>query len=754
MNVSKKLTASVIISVMSAVILILFLFSCGETGQSIDNTGGAGVSTSNENTQGEQTVLNDRTTFVLKSKDTELGINVRDNQLYVISLKTESGKERVNVPIAYSLPSSYELTGISNDFKWNYTGYNVYDNGEGGVGYIFIFADQTLKFSCHLYVLARPGMTGTFECFAFFNNVDKRALIYSPGDFFKVGIEGDSVPTAWTFNKESGIAEGWTIYSGQRFEGSGIYQTKLDSGVSASAYARVDQNWNDSGAIPMMYIDYGDSGIYYALEWTNGKLTANGLKNGAVSLSVCLAESDFKTQIPGGESFYMPSIYLGVYDGDVDIGSNIFKHWFFEYKAPDNLKEDENEPLTQQDMQLGYDVAKYGIQQIKWDYGWWSDEVVTGQWRTNEGLLEVRNSAYLNVLKGADCTTLQRFSGKARRAGVKMTLYILLKDTQLDKPGVPTSVGKYGHPEWFSDVCITGVANSADLGNEECVEFYKEYLFAFLNKNKITTWRSDFEPICRSSDKKNRHFANGNDVQYWCTVGFGDLVDYLTENLDDFRYESCSSGGSMKDFFTLSKASVIQCEDASEFMSAHMTFYDSSYCIHPAQLQLPVNALTFTPGSEYYAGIGDYLYGFRCTLTGGVMLSSWAGPSSEDISYWPYYIKELYNNVMKPLIRYGDLYHILPRPDGVHWDGLEYIDVDSENEIKGLVMLWKPTDTEGPEKTIYLRGLYENTLYDLRFEDRPEQNCKKTGAELMKDGLSVRIESVSGSEMIWISEAK
>ena len=31
-------------------------------------------------------------------------------------------------------------------------------------------------------------------------------------------------------------------------------------------------------------------------------------------------------------------------------------------------------------MQLGYDVAKYGIQQIKWDYGWWSDEIVTGQW--------------------------------------------------------------------------------------------------------------------------------------------------------------------------------------------------------------------------------------------------------------------------------------------------------------------------------------------------------------------------------------
>lgn len=143
------------------------------------------------------------------------------------------------------------------------------------------------------------------------------------------------------------------------------------------------------------------------------------------------------------------------------------------YKAPSNLLEEKDEPLTQEDMQLGYDVAKYGIQQIKWDYGWWSDEIVTGQWRTNEGLLEVRNSAYLGVLKSAGCTTLKRFVSKANKAGVKLTLYILLKDTQLDQPGLPTSVGRNGHPEWFSNICITGVGNSADL-DDRC---FKRYTF-------------------------------------------------------------------------------------------------------------------------------------------------------------------------------------------------------------------------------------------------------------------------------------
>lgn len=98
--------------------------------------------------------------------------------------------------------------------------------------------------------------------------------------------------------------------------------------------------------------------------------------------------------------------------------------------------------------------------------------------------------------------------------------------------------------------------------------------------------------------------------------------------------------------------------------------------------------------------------------------------------------------------------HILPRPDGVNWDGIEYVDADTEREIKGVVMLWKPTNTEGETKTIKLRGLISEVSYQLTFEDRPEQNKVMTGAELMEKGLSVTIQGDMGSEMVWITVAK
>ncbi len=700
--------------------------------------------------------------FTLSSLTASMEVTIENHTPSIVSLVTESGTEKITSPTPFALPShycTYDDEGNRNDavdFAWQYTGHTTYSDGDGGSGYGFCFKDETVDATYRLYMISRAEMAGPFEIFGYLDNNTAGTLYCTPEDYFTVAVDGDSAPTTWSFDKESGGAEGYEIWNGAYTQGPGIYQRELTEGEYESIYSVTLHHWNLSGFIPMMYLDYGTDGVYYAQEWSNGTLTATGLADGGASLAVCVGDDGFDTNLPPGETLYLPSVYLGVYDGDVDIGSNEFKHWFLQYKAPDNILENEDEPRTQKEMAVadnaGENVTQYGFQQIKWDHGWWSEEGF-GTFKA-EGSTEVKSSQHLSGIASAGCSTLEEYVEKAHNAGVGITMYFLLKDTKLDQAGVPTSVGENGHPEWFSHTVVRGGA-SADLGNEECVEFYKEYLYDFFTKTGVDTWRSDFEPICYESDKENRHEAWGNDTQYWCTVGFADVVDHLLENIDGFRYESCSSGGSMKDFFTATKATVINCDDSGGYQSLHASFYDSSYCIHPAQLQLPVRPTSWDSTSEYYTGgSDDYLYGLRTMLTGALHIAVWYEPTDEDKSYWPYYINEVYNTLLKPLIRYGDLYHILPRPDGVHWDGLQYIDADSENVIKGVVMLWKPTNEEGETKTIFLRGLEEDTVYRLTFEDRAEQNCQVLGSVLMKDGLTVTIEGESGSEMIWISEAE
>ena len=43
-----------------------------------------------------------------------------------------------------------------------------------------------------------------------------------------------------------------------------------------------------------------------------------------------------------------------------------------------------------------------------------------------------------------------------------------------------------------------------------------------------------------------------------------------------------------------------------------------------------------------------------------------------------------YKTKLRPLIRQADLYHIFPRPDGKHWDGVEYYDPEAK---RGAVYL-------------------------------------------------------------------
>ena len=93
----------------------------------------------------------------------------------------------------------------------------------------------------------------------------------------------------------------------------------------------------------------------------------------------------------------LPPVYIGVYEGDVEVGSNLFKHWFLRYKAPECMTENQNEPLTQYDYCLETDIenaVKYcGFESLKLDYGWWAggrpaEVMATPGFWMREGLLK------------------------------------------------------------------------------------------------------------------------------------------------------------------------------------------------------------------------------------------------------------------------------------------------------------------------------------------------------------------------------
>ena len=713
-------------------------------------------------------VLIDGVAAAILSGDSRIGLDVSGNQLFVTQLcSPETGKNRLSENSPFALPTLASVKGAFFRVSWRFESLGKYEeteNGASAVGAVYSFKSACGRFALRVTCLARPELAGPFEFRTELQNLgDKTARIY-PGSFASFVFAPDGGELV-SIKKESGMSEGYTHYDGMRFEGSGIYREPLENGKKYTTWVNTHQSFNNSGYLPMVYLDGGDRGCYAALEWSSGELCTKCGRNGtAVSVDLdCVTDSKkvFSTRVGAGETFRFPSVYLGAYDGSLDEGSNTFKQWFFACKAPATLRENANEPLTQMDFQSGLET--YGIEAVKWDYGWWSADTL-GNWRTLEGSWQLRNPDYIGAIGEYGCDTIADFGALAKSQGKSLTAYVLLHDTR-DADGEPTDAyGEFNsksHPDWFSDRYIDlGMGNTADLGNEECVAYLKTAMADFFNNNNVTTWRSDFEPICYSSDKENRHDASGTDVQYWCTVGFGELVDSLHENVPGFRYESCSSGGSMKDLFTATKAVVINCDDAANYAGMRATFYDSTYVIHPAQLQMPCNSDFANPGKDLFhpkAEQGDMTdeafadamidMGFRTQCLGAPMFSSWTGTLLTD--YYAEYA-EMFKTKLRPLVRAGELYHILPRPDGVHWDGVQYADADAEGKLKGAAILFKPSSEAGETVHITLRGLDPAAEYTLVFEDRPAQNFTASGASLMTDGLAVTIPDPVGSEIVWV----
>ena len=700
--------------------------------------------------------------ITLFSGESSIALRADENMLRIASMKTPSGSEIVS-DSEYVLPAGASINGELITFTWRYDGSQSTANTAE-----YRFTDDTYAVSVTVRCTAYTETEAPFVFDAVFENNSGSTVFFTPADFASVTTTAAEDAELWSFDKESGYALG---VLGQ--EGTGLQITPLTPLKRVTTWTGVYQNANAGGYIPSVYLNRADTeGLLVALEWTSGKINTAQRDNGQTAFSISMdcnysgGYAEFSTRLDAEESFVFPSVYFMAYDGDVDDGSNLLKSWFYEERVIPEISDNPAEPLTQMDMQRGLEADLLNVDAIKWDYGWWSEGGFDGKGQPFEGSWELRNEGYRSVLSAYGVSTLAEFGALAKSRGVSWTVYLLLHDT-LDLDFNPTNAyGEFNsvdHPEWFSNQSVTQwMGACADLGNEACVAYLQDALTSFFSDNNITTWRSDFQPIPAYSNKVNRHAANGTDVVYWCTVGFTELLDHLYANLDGFRYECCSSGGSLKDLYTARRSAVFQIHDDSHYLSARTVFYDTSYVLPAAQLQFALNADYSNTNVDTFMDVkvidpeeGFDLHGtmmdmgYRTMMLGVPMFSSWTG-TIEDAYYVEY--GAMYHDIMRDLVKNGSLYHILPRPDGTNWDGVMYADPDTEREIKGAVFLFKPSDTVSETYHVVMRGLDDGTTYTLTFEDRPAQNTTASGAALMTEGIEVEIKDV-GSEIIWIREA-
>ncbi len=110
----------------------------------------------------------------------------------------------------------------------------------------------------------------------------------------------------------------------------------------------------------------------------------------------------------------------------------------------------------------------------------------------------------------------------------------------------------------------------------------------------------------------------------------------------------------------------------------------------------------------------------------------------------------VYKSRLRTLIRDASLYHVSASPDGVHWDGMEYID---RTRRHGVLYAFRGSVADEADHTFNLAGLEPTGLYQLHFQDGSSTDRTLTGAQLMSTGLSVHLTEPYSSEIVFIDSA-
>jgi alpha-galactosidase len=107
----------------------------------------------------------------------------------------------------------------------------------------------------------------------------------------------------------------------------------------------------------------------------------------------------------------------------------------------------------------------------------------------------------------------------------------------------------------------------------------------------------------------------------------------------------------------------------------------------------------------------------------------------------------VYKEQLRPLIREARLYHVSARPDGMHWDGMEYLDSARQ---KGVLYVFRGTTSDEAEHVFRLQGIRPNSDYRLHFQDGSNPDRTVRGQELLDSGLTMRLNAPNSSELVFL----
>jgi hypothetical protein len=507
------------------------------------------------------------------------------------------------------------------------------------------------------------------------------------------------------------------------------------------------------------------SGWYVGLEFSGRtRLTLERdptALRGAVGLNP--VPGRFRSRLTSHQTFDTPTVFVGAFRGGFDAMGNVLRPWVRRVLTNPRAWQNPNYPLLVNNswgsgMHVDETLAQHmivasaelGLEMFHIDAGWFRG---VGDWYPDptkfpHGLAPIADNAHRHGLKFGIWVDWTQ-AGLSTEPGALNVRDPKVHDWTL------SDLPPDWKPEAFKGETIDiGVPAAHAYAQREVNRIVNEYRLDMLEHDGYLVAqgcvREDHPhaPPDRAlmSVVKDQGFnlvesSNSTDVSYHAVRAYYDIYAKLRREHPGLLLEICNDGGRMVDFGSAAHGDYFSITDTYDPLSNRRAFYDASHLLPAAMLESYVEKWP-TPRIE----------NFRYMLRSGMMgwltimldMNAWTEQQQEAAKQEI----QLYKQELRPLIRDADIYHIGPRPDGIHWDGTELFDPRRD---KGVVYAFHGSTKTEKEHIFKLHGLVAGKEYRLRFHDHSAPDRTVSGRELLDLGLAVNLSVPNSSELILIN---
>jgi len=539
-------------------------------------------------------------------------------------------------------------------------------------------------------------------------------------------------------------ASGW----GQEF-------TPREHAVTGPFTVETRSGRSSEGAHPWLGLKHADGSVVcLSVAWSGNHITrVEGSERDGWTVSAGLNDWEFSTTLKPGGKLRAPSVFVATtQDGDWDAAARAFHAWHRRYGAPKTpltmqLPVEWNHWWPYEDRRLDEATfraniaaaAAMSMEAVLLDAGWFGPPEDTAWWdrRGDWGLVNTKRFP----------SGIRALSDEAHRRGLKFGLWC-----EIEAVGAKSDLHRE-HPDYIAR------RDGKDLGtvcfgNSEARRWAVATLDRLVRAYGVDWVKVDFNVNPGAGCDVETHGHGKGDGLFRHIEGLYSVMEAVRRKRPDLLIEGCSSGGLRLDLGWLQHVPVAFLSDPDtpahnlQLFWGAMDYMPPSACLHWAWSETLGAFPSFNPRDPKLTPEAlDY-----SVRTGMLGMSgfSWALP---DLPEWvrlraKRHIRT-YQERVKPFVREADVFRLTGQPlrdgGGDRWCAFEYLMPGAMEAMMFVFRLPGGAET----RTIPLRGLLTDATYEIS-RDGEDRILRRTGAELMRDGLPFEGLPEEGSALLFL----